>query len=51
MLVDASGRRVLVLAVGENDVTRLAAGVYFVRSAAPATGGEPSAVTRVIVAR
>jgi len=38
-LLDVSGRRVLVLEPGANDVRRLSPGVYFVR----AVGGEPSA--------
>ena len=39
-----SGRKVLDLKPGPNDVSRLAAGVYFVRE-------EPSAVQKVILAR
>ena len=50
-LVDASGRRVQDLVVGENDVRRLAAGVYFVRAASPTACGELPVVTKVIVAR
>jgi Neuraminidase (sialidase) len=41
-LLDVSGRRVLHLKPGANDVSRLAPGVYFIRS-------EPSAVRRIIV--
>jgi hypothetical protein len=41
-LVDASGRRVMNLSRGANDVRALAPGVYFVR--------QPSAVTKVLVA-
>lgn len=44
VLLDASGRRVLGLKPGPNDVSRLTAGVYFVRSA-------PGAMRRVVVTR
>jgi hypothetical protein len=53
-LLDAAGRRVAELHVGQNDVSRLSPGVYFVRSA---VGGERSAVGgrgevhKVIIAR
>ncbi|MFO7650438.1 MAG: hypothetical protein R6X13_03730 [bacterium] len=49
-LLDASGRRVMVLRSGENDVSRLAPGVYFVR---PASGveREASSVVRFVLAR
>ncbi len=47
-LLDAAGRRVMSLAPGENDISRLAPGVYFVRSAEPGARGR---VDRVIVAR
>ncbi|MFO7674854.1 MAG: aryl-sulfate sulfotransferase [bacterium] len=43
LLLDASGRRVMALAPGANDVSRLAHGVYFVRSA--------PGVTRALVTR
>jgi carboxypeptidase D len=46
VLFDASGRAVLELRPGPNDVSRLAPGVYFARVAAP--GG---AATRVVLAR
>jgi len=46
-LLDISGRKVLKLKSGANDVSYLAPGVYFVRSA---VGGERSAVTKVIIA-
>ncbi|MBM3322376.1 YncE family protein [candidate division WOR-3 bacterium] len=42
-LLDATGRRVMSLVPGANDVRHLAPGVYFVR--------EPSAVSRVVVTR
>ncbi|MFO7674853.1 MAG: aryl-sulfate sulfotransferase [bacterium] len=44
-LLDAAGRRVMVLASGANDVSRLAPGVYFVRA------GGPAGATRVVLAR
>ena len=47
-LLDATGRRVAELRPGTNDVSRLAPGVYFVRSAA---GGERSAVRKVVIER
>jgi hypothetical protein len=51
-LLDVSGRRVLELQTGANDVSRLAPGVYFVRDPS-AVGREPSAVsvTKVVVTR
>jgi len=42
-LLDISGRRMMDLRSGANDVSALVPGVYFVRS-------EPSAVTKVIIA-
>jgi hypothetical protein len=47
-LLDISGRKVLELHPGPNDVSRLGAGVYFVRSAKT---GERSAVRRVVLTR
>jgi YVTN family beta-propeller protein len=44
LLLDISGRRVLELKAGANDVRALAPGVYFVRS-------EPSAVSKIVIAR
>jgi hypothetical protein len=43
-LLDASGREVLDLKAGANDVSGLAPGVYFVRQ-------EPQAVTKVVITR
>jgi len=43
-LLDVSGRRLLPLRPGANDVSRLASGVYFVRAA-------PSAVAKVVLIR
>jgi hypothetical protein len=47
-LLDVSGRRVLDLKPGANDVSCLAPGVYFVRSA---DGGRRSSVSKVVLAR
>lgn len=43
-LLDIAGRKVMRLHPGPNDVSKLAPGVYFVRS-------EPSAVTKVVIQR
>ena len=53
VLLDISGRRVLVLHPGPNDVSRLAPGVYFVRERLAAVSPEPSAVSvrKVIVTK
>lgn len=45
-LLDATGRRVLNLAPGDGDVSRLAPGVYFIRAA-----GQRPVTTRVLVTR
>jgi hypothetical protein len=50
-LSDISGRKVLDLRPGANDVRALAPGVYFVRSEPSAASREPSAVTKVVVTR
>ncbi len=50
-LLDASGRKVMGLALGLNDVRHLAPGVYFVRSEQSAVGRQRSAVRKVVVAR
>jgi hypothetical protein len=50
-LLDATGRRVAELHPGPNDVSRLGAGVFFVRSGPSAASREPSAVHRVVIAR
>jgi len=47
-LLDASGRRVLDLKPGANDVSRLAPGVYFVHST---LANRQSSIAKVIVAR
>lgn len=50
-LLDASGRRVLGLKPGANDVRALAPGVYFVWSRPLAVSRQPSAVTKVVVTK
>jgi hypothetical protein len=47
-LLDVSGRRVLALRPGANDVSRLAPGVYFVRGEGRGAGDEG---TKVVVQR
>jgi DNA-binding beta-propeller fold protein YncE len=49
-LLDISGRRVLDLKPGANDVSGLSPGVYFVREPS-AVSREPSAVTKVVLTR
>jgi len=49
VLLDASGRRVMELQAGPNDVGHLAPGVYFVRSEPPAVSCQPSAVSKVVI--
>jgi len=44
-LLDASGRQVMALAPGANDVSRLRAGVYFVRTS------ESARATKVVIQR
>jgi hypothetical protein len=48
-LFSLSGRKVLDLKPGPNDVSRLAPGVYFVRSERSAVSREPSAFTKVVI--
>ncbi len=50
-LLDISGRKVLDLHAGSNDVRQLAPGVYFVRSEPSAASRQPMAVRKVIVTR
>jgi hypothetical protein len=50
-LLDVSGRRVLSLHSGANDIHGLAPGIYFVRSGLSAVSRERSAVARVVIAR
>jgi len=47
-LMDAAGRRVMKLVAGENDVSRLAPGVYFLREA---TGAWRATTTRLTIIR
>jgi len=49
-LLDITGRKVLNLLPGANDVRRLAPGVYFVRSEPSAVSRKPSAVRKVVIA-
>ncbi|MFO7652002.1 MAG: M28 family peptidase [bacterium] len=50
LLLDATGRQVLALGIGPNDVSSLSPGVYFVRLASGA-GPRVAAVSRVVVLR
>lgn len=50
-LLDVSGRKVMALSPGVNDVSGLASGVYFIYVVTGAAGGELNAVGRVVVAR
>jgi hypothetical protein len=50
-LLDVSGRKVMELQQGANDVSDLAPGVYFVRFVPSAVSRRPSAVSRVVIAR
>ncbi|MFO7650011.1 MAG: hypothetical protein R6X13_01535, partial [bacterium] len=49
-LIDATGRKVLDLKAGDNDVSRLAPGVYFVREQGPGVRVQGTGV-KVIIAR
>lgn len=50
-LLDVSGRRVMDLRPGANDVSRLAPGVYFVREEPQVASRKPHVVRKVVVAR
>jgi len=50
-LLDVSGRKVIDLRPGANDVRALAPGVYFVRAEPSAASRQPSAVTKVVITR
>jgi hypothetical protein len=50
-LMDLSGRKVLTLHQGANDVSRVAPGVYFVRSEPSAVRRQPLVVTKVVLTR
>ncbi len=51
-LLDISGRKVMVLRPGANDVSALAPGVYFIREAQlQATSRKPQATRKVVIAR
>jgi hypothetical protein len=47
-LLDVSGRKVLDLMPGDNDVSRLAPGIYFVRST---IANRHSPITKVVITR
>jgi len=51
VLLDVSGRKVLDLHTGANDVSRHAPGVYFVREAQAQAQAQAKAVRKVIIAR
>jgi hypothetical protein len=50
-LLDISGRKVLTLAPGANDVSRLSPGVYFVREEPQAPSLKPQAIGKVIITK
>lgn len=50
-LLDAGGRKVMDLHPGANDVSKLAPGVYFIRSGCSAGSRQPAAVTKVLVTK
>ena len=50
-LMDATGRKVMDLVPGANDVRALAPGVYFVREEPQASSLRPQAVRKVVVTR
>jgi hypothetical protein len=49
--LEISGRNVLDLHSGANDVRALAPGVYFVRAGQQATGLKPRVIQKVLVVR
>jgi hypothetical protein len=49
--LDISGRRVLDLTPGANDVSRLSPGVYFLRGPETEEGRPVTAVRRIVVTR
>jgi len=51
VLLDISGRKVMDLKPGANDVRALAPGVYFIRTEPSAVSRERSAVAKVVVTR
>jgi hypothetical protein len=53
VMLDISGREVMDLHTGANDVLKLAPGVYFVRSEPSAVSREPSAagVRKILILR
>ena len=51
VLLDGSGRKVLGLKPGPNDVSRLAPGVYFCKSGPSSDISQPSAFRKVVLTR
>jgi hypothetical protein len=51
VLLDISGRKVLALSPGANDVRGLAPGVYFVREEPQTASHKPQAVRKVVLTR
>jgi hypothetical protein len=51
VLLDASGRKVLDLLPGANDVSHLAPGVYLVRAAQAQAQAQGQAITKVVITR
>ena len=50
-LLDVSGRQVLSLRPGVNDVRNLAPGVYFIREEPQAAGNKPQVVRKIVIAQ
>jgi hypothetical protein len=48
-LLDIAGRKVLDLHPGPNDVSRLAPGVYFLRTGLSYASGQPLAVRKLLI--
>jgi hypothetical protein len=51
VLLDVSGRKVMELLPGANDVRALAPGVYFVRRPETGDGGPGAAIRKVIISK
>ena len=51
MLLDITGRKVLDLRPGANDVRALAPGVYFLREEPQASSFKPQTVRKIVVTR
>ena len=50
-LLDVSGRKVMDLHPGANDVSRLAPGIYFVRSGPSAVSRKPSTIAKIVITK